>query len=426
MLNALNYFTAGSMLKMTEIKGSSRSTIDIAVSHKELDEISCSICMEYPHNAVLLLCSSYEKGCRSYICDTSYRHSNCLDRFKKLQVDSNKISSEPRSSALDSSHVRNVGQNISRLVLPQPVLIRNLVETDGRSNLVASAEGISVDTLGENSNSQEHEAFTEARGEEQTQPEESGGSDAPETSLKCPLCRGVVMDWMIVKEAREFLNLKPRSCSRDSCSFSGNYKELRRHARRIHPATRPADIDPSRQRAWRRLEHQREYGDIVSAIRSAMPGAIVLGDYVIDSGNGLSHDREHNSSGEDAGSWWTTFFLLHMINNPVESLDEPRGSLRAWRTHRRSGHRNLWGENLRGMQDDDEDNIDDIPIPRRRRRLLQFAGVWNCEAPKELTSETGMAGPKWFSLVCMNWNASLLALVVGCQNLMFGKTSSRA
>lgn len=46
--------------------------------------MSCPICMEHPHKAVLLICSSHEKGCRPFICDTSYRHSNCFDQFCKL------------------------------------------------------------------------------------------------------------------------------------------------------------------------------------------------------------------------------------------------------------------------------------------------------------------------------------------------------
>ncbi|CAI0542071.1 unnamed protein product [Linum tenue] len=37
--------------------------------------------MEHPHNAVLLRCSSHNKGCRPFICNTSYRHSNCLDQY---------------------------------------------------------------------------------------------------------------------------------------------------------------------------------------------------------------------------------------------------------------------------------------------------------------------------------------------------------
>ncbi|KAL8223665.1 hypothetical protein R6Q57_019140 [Mikania cordata] len=49
----------------------------------ECEEARCPICMEHPHNAVLLLCSSHEKGCRPYMCDTSSRHSNCLDQFRK-------------------------------------------------------------------------------------------------------------------------------------------------------------------------------------------------------------------------------------------------------------------------------------------------------------------------------------------------------
>ncbi|KAK9078278.1 hypothetical protein SSX86_002335 [Deinandra increscens subsp. villosa] len=52
-------------------------------NENEWEETRCCICMEHPHNAVLLLCSSREKGCLPYICDTSARHSNCLDQFQK-------------------------------------------------------------------------------------------------------------------------------------------------------------------------------------------------------------------------------------------------------------------------------------------------------------------------------------------------------
>ncbi|PKA63749.1 hypothetical protein AXF42_Ash017033 [Apostasia shenzhenica] len=44
--------------------------------------------MEAPHNGVLLLCSSHDKGCLPYMCDTSYNHSNCLDLFKKAYTES--------------------------------------------------------------------------------------------------------------------------------------------------------------------------------------------------------------------------------------------------------------------------------------------------------------------------------------------------
>ncbi|KAL9229103.1 hypothetical protein vseg_004612 [Gypsophila vaccaria] len=50
---------------------------------KDWEDATCSVCMEAPHNAVLLLCSSYNKGCRPYMCATNCRFSNCLDQYKK-------------------------------------------------------------------------------------------------------------------------------------------------------------------------------------------------------------------------------------------------------------------------------------------------------------------------------------------------------
>lgn len=47
------------------------------------DDVICPICLDFPHNAVLLQCASYEKGCRSFVCDTDHLHSNCLFRFKQ-------------------------------------------------------------------------------------------------------------------------------------------------------------------------------------------------------------------------------------------------------------------------------------------------------------------------------------------------------
>lgn len=47
------------------------------------DNVICPICLDFPHNGVLLQCSSYEKGCRPFLCDTDHLHSNCLERFKQ-------------------------------------------------------------------------------------------------------------------------------------------------------------------------------------------------------------------------------------------------------------------------------------------------------------------------------------------------------
>ncbi|XP_077229927.1 uncharacterized protein LOC143862730 [Tasmannia lanceolata] len=383
---------------MTDMKGSTSTGADTRAMHKELDEASCPICMDHPHNAVLLLCTSHDKGCRSYICDTSYRHSNCLDRFKKLRVDIRSGPIQPSPSFDESPDSERLGQRSLHSLTSEPIfgsprMRRSFVETREDHTSEENSGGISVGLLAalEEHNSQDPDLFMETQMIESGPDsygtifgESSGGSlSEPGLNLKCPLCRGAVRGWKIVKEARLYLDLKHRTCSRESCAFSGNYRELRRHARRVHPMTRPADVDPSRQRAWRHLEHQREYGDIVSAIRSAMPGAIVLGDYVLDNGDGLSGDGEIVGPSEGSGPWWTTYFLFHMIS-PLSSLDEPRGGLsRAWRRHRRpsgasSGRRNLWGENLLGLQDEDGDDWilasdmgDEVPVPRRRRRFTR-------------------------------------------------------
>uniref|UniRef100_A0A1J3E7M8 DUF1644 domain-containing protein n=1 Tax=Noccaea caerulescens TaxID=107243 RepID=A0A1J3E7M8_NOCCA len=339
---------------MAGVKRKLSTESDVDALHKELDEVSCPVCMDHPHNAVLLLCSSHDKGCRSYICDTSYRHSNCLDRFKKPHSDS---PNDPAPEANESQNERSSFHRVS----------------GGDSESLRRRRRRRVEE-------------EEEEEEEEEQSEES-------RNLKCPLCRGTVLGWKVVEEVRSYLDLKNRSCSRESCSFTGNYQDLRRHARRTHPSTRPSDTDPSRERAWRRLENQREYGDIVSAIRSAMPGAVVVGDYVIENGDRFSGERE--TTGNGGGSdLWTTLVLFQMIGS-LDNNGAPSGSgngggsrshrSRAWRNHRRSSsdRRYLWGENLLGLQDEHNDNHNDgeelrlesetgnasSHVPRRRRRF---------------------------------------------------------
>ncbi|KAM0939283.1 putative transcription factor C2H2 family [Dioscorea sansibarensis] len=53
------------------------------------DDVICPICLDFPHNSVLLQCSSYAKGCRPFMCNTDVTHSNCLDRFKNAYGMSN-------------------------------------------------------------------------------------------------------------------------------------------------------------------------------------------------------------------------------------------------------------------------------------------------------------------------------------------------
>ncbi|KAF6141090.1 hypothetical protein GIB67_006535 [Kingdonia uniflora] len=362
---------------MTDMEGSTSTGTN---TQKEWDEALCPICMDHPHNAVLLLCTSYEQGCRPYICDSSYRHSNCLDRFKKnirsSPVRSSSFSENPDISRMSHHDYTNESFGTTR-------------EANENYNLDVNNSGTTstgiLQLIGENDN-EDPSRYLNRQGN-------SNNVEIVGGNLKCPMCRGTVKGWKIAEDARQYLDMKQRSCTSDSCSFLGNYSELRRHARNVHPTIRPAVIDPSRQRAWRHLEHQQEYGDIVSAIRSVMPGAIVLGDYVIENGEGGSGQRE-NSSGERSGPLLTSFILYQMIR-PFAPVSEPRGMSRTWRRYRRpsgsgadagigtgssSSRRNLWGENLLGLQDDDGDwnlaardmgDNEVPPIPRRRRRFTR-------------------------------------------------------
>lgn len=199
---------------------------------KEWDDATCSVCMEYPHNAVLLLCSSYNKGCRPYMCATSFRYSNCLEQYKKAytKVNSTQVPQLWNGSTDGSDFATGLDWSNEKMELPE---------------------------------------------------------------LLCPLCRGQVKGWTVVEKARKYLNTKKRTCMQDNCSFVGNYKELRKHMRADHPWARPREVDPTLAEKWKKLENEREQNDVMSTIRSSMPGAIVMGDYVIE-GNYRGLFRDYN------------------------------------------------------------------------------------------------------------------------------------
>lgn len=195
----------------------------LALERKDWEDATCSVCMEFPHNAVLLLCSSHEKGCRPYMCGTSYRHSNCLDQFKKAYT---KVRSAQQDSIISSA-------NNPDLIVPA-------------WSSCANSEAL---------------------------------------ELACPLCRGQVKGWTVVEPARKYLNHKMRNCMQERCSFVGTYKELKKHVRSEHPCAKPREVDPAMEEKWRVLEHERERQDVISTITSSMPRSVVFGDYVIEMTN---------------------------------------------------------------------------------------------------------------------------------------------
>ncbi|KAI3464455.1 hypothetical protein Pfo_021118 [Paulownia fortunei] len=249
-----------------------------ASEKKEWEDAVCSVCMEFPHNAVLLLCSSYDKGCRPYMCATSHRYSNCLEQYRKAYTKvASKQSTQPWRGSTDDLDFSEESS-----------------WPDGKSEI---------------------------------------------SELLCSLCRGQVKGWTVVEPARRYLNAKKRTCMQDNCSFVGNYKELRKHVKLEHPLACPRDVDPSHAEKWRKLENERALSDVFSTIRSTMPGAIVIGDYVIERNyRGFSRDYDGDAYLDDAifrfptygGRWYGAVFSRDRFEGDYDSLDdEDFGSLRA-------------------------------------------------------------------------------------------------
>ncbi|WCJ29695.1 hypothetical protein M5689_011312 [Euphorbia peplus] len=185
---------------------------------KEWEDARCPVCMEHPHNAVLLVCSSHDKGCRPYMCDTSYRHSNCLDQFRKSFTETSTEILQPEENRTTTAETPVIGEQLEEIPYP-------------------------------------------------------GGTVSDEKNvppaLVCPLCRGNIKEWIVMEPARRFMNAKSRSCACETCEFSGTYSDLRKHARIEHPLVRPTVADPERQRSWRMLERQRDLGDLISTLHSS-------------------------------------------------------------------------------------------------------------------------------------------------------------
>ncbi|KAF8406969.1 hypothetical protein HHK36_006090 [Tetracentron sinense] len=274
-------------------RSSSKNPSEPVEDLKEWEEARCPVCMEHPHNAVLLLCSSHEKGCRPYMCDTSYRHSNCLDQFRKSSVET--------PSTIPLQEETSLSSTASHVMTPETIGM-DIQEEEGREEGVPPGPTMPC--------------------ESQVQPK-----------LVCPLCRGHIDGWVALEPARLFMNAKARSCARETCDFSGTYADLRKHARLEHPLIRPSEADPERQRDWRRLERQRDIGDVLSTIQSA-----------------FGEERSDDSIlSVDEGGLLTVFFLIRVFrpgaspSSNWSSTSRTRGRTRGQLSNRRRSTR-LWGE----------------------------------------------------------------------------------
>ncbi|KAL3532373.1 hypothetical protein ACH5RR_005894 [Cinchona calisaya] len=275
---------------------------------KEWEEARCPVCMEHPHNAVLLLCASHEKGCRPFMCDTSYRHSNCFDQFRKSFGEASSATLPREEAPLLPSHLDSAS------VISGSPITDSVVE----------------------------------RREEGTSMQAVSCEDEIKPKWMCPLCRQPINGWLVVDSARRFMNAKPRSCACETCEFSGTYRDLRKHARRDHPLVVPTETDPERQRSWRRLEQQWDLGDLLSTLQSSF-------------GEDMSED---STLSFDDGRWLSIFFLVRILRPGSASRSSSwsgASRTRAQVTIRRRPSRRLRGETHdweTDSRDDDNETSD--------------------------------------------------------------------
>lgn len=247
------------------------------------------------------------------MCNTSYRHSNCLDQFRKSFA-------ETTSSTTPQVEVQISNSDVTR------------VQT-------TEANPVDIQDEGSESSVTIHSLSCE---------------DNSKSKLVCPLCRGQIKEIKVVEAARHFMNEKSRSCSCETCTFSGTYADLRKHARLEHPSVRPSEVDPERQRNWRRLERQRDLGDLLSTLQSSF---------------GENNNRvDDGALPIDDGGLLAVFFLILQPS----SVRGTSGTRLQMRIRRRST--GLWGETFDEGQSaspsrDDEHESSDGGSGSWRRRV---------------------------------------------------------
>ncbi|KAK4753937.1 hypothetical protein SAY87_002041 [Trapa incisa] len=324
---------------------------------KEWEGARCPVCIEHPHNAVLLMCTSHDKGCRPYMCDTSYRHSNCLDQFRKSfsanpstipstpEQDQNTFDDEDPSSGTPQEP--QLGFETSPQQEPNPSTNSILSpETPGQHHNASASVGLPTELT-----------ITGLHIDYQDGPASVPCENPAEPKLLCPLCRGQIKEWVVVEGARRFMNAKLRSCASETCEYMGTYTDLRKHARLEHPLVRPTKADPERQRNWRRLERQRDFGDLLSTLQS-------------------SFTEEHSEDGllpMDERGWLTVFFLIRVFRPESSSRSSSSSGITRARAQLRF-RRRLWGEGYDGervsfsSEDDNESSGDEAGTWGRQRQ----------------------------------------------------------
>ncbi|GFZ04099.1 hypothetical protein Acr_16g0007230 [Actinidia rufa] len=174
---------------------------------------------------------------------------------------------------------------------------------------------------------------------------ESTGDKNEWEEAVCPICmehphNAVLLlenQWgIVIKPARRFMNAKPRSCSHETCEFSGSYSALENHARLVHPLVRPSKAEPIRQQNWTELERERQTQDLLSASQRGWEEERSFGDTEIEVSivyversspvNSLPETTVSGGSGVGGGSRrFRTTARMRVGNGPTHQLASRTG-----------------------------------------------------------------------------------------------------
>ncbi|XP_031389321.1 uncharacterized protein LOC116201970 isoform X2 [Punica granatum] len=313
---------------------SSKVPSETEANIKEWEEARCPVCIEHPHNAVLLILST----------PTTPTTPTTPIQEQSLLVNE---SSSPEIPQEEEPLLGNETLPLQELSPPPNANLSGDIsqrEHSPPANMSSPTESTVTEL---------HEEHADGH---VTTPSENPA----DPKLLCPLCRGQIKDWIVVDAARRYMNAKSRSCACATCEFSGTYMDLRKHARLEHPTVRPTEADPERQRSWRRLERQRDLGDLLSTLQSS-----------------FEEERGEDSLlPMDERGWLTVFFLIRVFRPESSSRNSSwsgTSRARAQLSFRRRSTR-LWGESYDGetisfsTEDDNESSGDEVGPWRRLRR----------------------------------------------------------
>uniref|UniRef100_A0A453NC12 C2H2-type domain-containing protein n=1 Tax=Aegilops tauschii subsp. strangulata TaxID=200361 RepID=A0A453NC12_AEGTS len=118
----------------------------------------------------------------------------------------------------------------------------------------------------------------------------------------CPLCRGDVIGWAVIGEARQHLNQKKRCCEESCCSYVGNFHELQKHTQQKHPNSRPSEIDPARRVDWENFQQSSDIIDVLSTIHAQGQGKLVDVLYFLQVFRVFERPEKSKDKGKE--KWW--------------------------------------------------------------------------------------------------------------------------